>query len=1184
MRKSVVGIGAVLCLCGVVLALVSGMSRGVGAKTAATKSPISQHGAIRPALGQPTVTKTASPTSVSRAYAKLPLAFEPNRGQVNAEAKYIARGDGYTLFLTPHEAVLLLKNHPPEVQSSTGAFANRAPAAEPQSSTGRAAVALRVELLGANAAPQLIGAQELPGESNYFIGNDPAKWRTNIPNYRKVTERETYPGIDTVYYGTQRQLEYDFVVAPGVDPRLIQFAMKGAEYLRTDAQGDLHVGVPGGEVRLHKPVAYQEASGAREQVAAKYVLTGGHGATFKLGNYNPARPLIIDPILSYSTYLGGSNIDGANAIAVAPDGTAFVSGGTFSLDLPVVHALQPNHGGPDDFYRDAFVSKISADGSTLLYSTYLGGKNEDVGNGIAVDTFGDAYVIGTTLSPDFPVTSGALNTLCGGDGKCGASFNPAGAIVSNAFVSKLNPEGSGLLYSTFFGEYENVRGQAIAVDANQIAYIAGSTNDNFPVTAVPPPPPPPPFPITPNAAQPIYAGGVTDGFAAKISATGTTVEYSTYLGGSDEEIGYGIAVDSNSNAYVTGLTYSADFPVLNALQSSYGGAGDAFFSKVNTDGSGTAPGSLLYSTYLGGSNLDQGNGITVDTNGIAYMTGLIGAGVLPFSTTASLCGLPGAAGLSAVPPGSFCGGKADAFAAKMDASKVGSASRLYFTNFGGGGADSGNGIAVDPNGNSYVTGSTVSTDFPTTAAVFQPTFGGGNADAFVIKLDPAGANPLYSTFLGGTNADIGYAIAVDSSGGAYVAGQTCSLDFPLANPVQATPGGNCDAFISKVSILNGIQLNPAGLVFPAQSIGTPSQPQTVTLTNGDNSVTFNGIALMGANPGDFVETTTCGGTLVPGGHCTITVTFTPLAPGIRKASVMITDDAAGSPQVISLNGQSSTLSLSASSLAFANQHVGVASSPLAVTATNNGTTAVAFSSITASGDFSETDNCTKAPLQPTTNCVINVKYTPSTAGTSIGALTLADDAPGSPQIVLLTGSGFGQASDFAISALPPSATISAGQSARFALQVSTTGGFSQPIAVSCTGLPRLASCSVSPNPVTPSVASTQVAVSISTTVRNVAPPALRFIGRPFEGLRYVVPWLPCLIVGLIVVSVGRVRRRPARAAAFGFAAVLLLLLASCNSGNPSGLPAGTPAGTYQVVVTGTSGSLTHQVILSLEVN
>jgi len=333
MRKSVVGIGVVLCLCVVVLALISGKSRRGGAKTAATKPAISQHGAIRPALGQPTVTETPSVASVSRAYAKLPLAFQPNQGQVNAEAKYVARGDSYTLFLTPLEVVLLLKKHPPEVQISGGTFAKLASAAEPQSSTGRAAVALRVKLLGANAAPQLTGSQELLGVSNYFVGNDPAKWRTRIPNYRKVTEREVYPGIDTVYYGTQRQLEYDFMVAPGADPCLIQFAMDGAEYLRTDAQGNLLVGVPGGEVRLHKPVAYQEASGAREEVAANYVLTGSHRVAFKVGNYNPARPLIIDPILSYSTYLSGSNIDGANAIAVAPDGTAFVTGGTFSLIL-----------------------------------------------------------------------------------------------------------------------------------------------------------------------------------------------------------------------------------------------------------------------------------------------------------------------------------------------------------------------------------------------------------------------------------------------------------------------------------------------------------------------------------------------------------------------------------------------------------------------------------------------------------------------------------------------------------------------------------------------------------------------------------------------------------------------------------------------------------------------------------
>jgi hypothetical protein len=357
----------------------------------------------------------------------------------------------------------------------------------------------------------------------------------------------------------------------------------------------------------------------------------------------------------------------------------------------------------------------------------------------------------------------------------------------------------------------------------------------------------------------------------------------------------------------------------------------------------------------------------------------------------------------------------------------------------------------------------------------------------------------------------------------------------------------------------------------------------VKLTNGDNPLTISGIALTGENPGDYGETTTCGASLPAGAQCTITVTFTPTAAGIRKASVTITDNAPGSPQIISLNGQSSTLTLSASSLAFGNQQVGTASSPIAITATNNGTAAMTFSSITASGDFSETDDCIKAPLQPTTNCVISVTYKPSTAGPSIGALTLTDNAPGSPQIVLLTGTGFGQAADFTLSALQTSATIPAGNAASYALLVGTTGGFSQPIALTCSAVPK-ASCSISPDPVTPSGSTaTPVSVTVATALRTVVPPAFRFRMRPFGGLRYFGPMLASLIVLLLLAVLSGHRKRHVKLG-LGFAVVLLALLAGCNSGNPSGVPAGTPAGTYQVVVTGTSGSLTHSVTLNLQVN
>lgn len=1192
MRKFVWGFGLVVSI-GAILALglvVEVPSKGK-AKPVETRAVTASRSSSSFRTGQATISNPQSPSSVARQYAKLPLAFEPNLGQVSSEAKFLARGDGYALFLTPTESVLALKS----ASISEGIKGNATTSGNSSADSahnlhnsrltigGSTPTVLRMKLAGANATGNFSAIDELPGKSNYFIGSQPSKWHANIPNYRKVEQRGVYHGIDVIYYGTQRQLEYDFVVAPGADPSVIQLAFRGAEQLRTDSRGDLVISVAGGEVCLQKPVAYQESNAGKETVAVNYVVEGESNVAFKVGNYDPNRQLVIDPILSYSTYLGGSNIDGANAIAVAPDNTAFVAGGTFSLDFPTAHPLQPNHGGPDDFSRDAFVSKLSADGSTLLYSTYLGGKNEDVANGIAVDSFGNAYVTGTTLSPDFPATPGSFNVECGGDGKCGASFNPGGLIVSNAFVSKLNAAGSALVYSGFLGEYENVKGQAIAVDHDQIAYVTGQTGANILPTVVitPPATGPPPFPITPGACQAGFGGGATDAFVTKISATGTTIEFSCYLGGSDEEIGYGVAVDANANAYVTGLSYSANFPTTaTGLQLTNAGAGDAFLVKVNT----AVVGPPVYSTLLGGSGLDQGNAVAVDSRGNAYVTG----GTASKAATLGFTPPPGAFQPDCALDSSLvCEG--DAFVAKINPALSGPASLVYFTYLGGKLADSGIGIAVDPvdppTGNAYVTGSTVSTDFPIMPAAFQPKFGGGNADAFVAKLNPTGATLVYSSYLGGTNTDSGNGIAVDSTGAAYIAGQTCSLDFPLANPEQVTPGGNCDAFVSKVSILSGIQLNPAGLVFPAQSLGTPSQPQTVTLTNGDNPLTIASIAVTGANAGDFAETTTCGASLPRGAQCTITVIFTPSAAGIRKASVTITDNAPGSPQVLNLNGQSSTLTLSASSLSFGNQQVGTTSSnPQSVVATNNGTTAVTFTGITASGDFAETDNCTKAPLQPTTNCVINVTYTPSTAGSSVGALTLADNAPGSPQIVLLTGTGFGLQSDFTLSALQSSSAVSAGQAATFNLQLSSTGGFSQPVALSCSGAPPRAGCSFSSNPVTPGgAAPTAVTVTVTTGLRTLVPPSSRFRLGPFHGLRYRT-LLPAWFILLFVLATLVGLRRKLKMVAFGLAVILLLAAAGCNSGNPSGVPAGTPAGAYQITVTGTSGAIAHTTMLNLQVN
>jgi len=882
MRKIALGVSSVVCLAVVLVAGSSVLKRGShvgGAGTGRTAGAA--------VVAVPARANIQAGSEVVTEYGRLPLAFEPNLGQANPEAKFLARGAGYELFLTPKESVFVL-NTGEKKSITTKQDSGLRPAA-----SGHSAAVLRMRLLGANKNPVLTSQNELPGKSNYLSGKKPENWRTNVPNYRSVREQEAFPGIDLVYYGTQGQLEYDFVVAPGADPGGIRFAVEGASKLSTSSDGDLLVGIGGGEVRFHKPFAYQKNGSAKTTVAANYVLEGKDRVAFKLGNYDSRRELVIDPILSYSTYLGGSNIDGANAIAVAPDHTAFIAGGTFSTDFPTAgtHPLQPNHGGPDDFSKDAFVAKLSADGQTVLYATYLGGKNQDFANGIAVDNVGDAYVVGTTLSPDFPVTPGSMDVECGGDGKCGASWNPGGLIVENGFISKLNPAGSALIYSAFIGVYENVEALAVAVDADQNAYVTGHTSDNITPTVVitPPNQPPPPFPISGNAFQPGFGGGTNDAFVMKVSATGLSILYSSYLGGSDEDSAHGIAVDALHNIYVTGLTYSVDLPLAGGLQAS-GGAGDVFVSKISSTGS------LVFSTYLGGAGLDQGNGIAVDSVGDTYVTG--GSDSTGLSTSGVLQ--------------TTMAGQGDAFIAKYSTSLPAPA-LVYFTYLGGSKADSGAGIAVDSSGNAYVTGSTVSTDFATTTDAFQRTYGGGNADAFITKVDAAGATILYSSYLGGTNTESGNAIAIDSNSppGAYVAGQTCSLDFPLSNPAQPTPGGNCDAFASKIGVLEGIAINPTGLTFAPQTQGTTSQTQTVTLVSGVSPVTITSISLTGANSGDFaIVTNTCGAMLPANSQCTITVDFTPSAPGNRSAFLSIVDDVAGQPPqslVASLSGSTSTV-------------------------------------------------------------------------------------------------------------------------------------------------------------------------------------------------------------------------------------------------------------------------------------
>jgi hypothetical protein len=688
-------------------------------------------------------------------YGKLPLSFEANHGQTDGRVRFLSRTSGYTLFLTGDEAVLALSGKTENIRKAE--IAGTAHTLQSSMAATKAGGVLRMRLRNANPAAKVTGVDGLAGTSNYFIGNDPAKWRTKVPTYAKVKYEGIYSGIDLVYYGNQRQLEYDFIVAAGADPHRIQFDVLGAKRIHRDGKGELVFKVGEDEIRWHKPLVYQEKNGARQEIAAHYAITDANRVSFEVAKYDAGSPLYIDPLV-YSTYLGGSGVDAGIGVAVDSSGNAYVTGYTQSTDFPVTPgAFQTTCNGGNNCanYGDAFVAKLNPTGSALVYSTYLGGSSSDWAGGIAVDSSGNAYVTGYTASTDFPITPGAFQTVCGG------------ACLGNVFVTKLNPTGSALIYSTYLGGSRYDNGTGIAVDSADNAYVIGATcSTDFP---------------TMNPFQPAYGGGdcsiygYGDAFVSKINATGSALVYSTYLGGSGYDTGTGIAVDSSGNAYVTGSTGSTDFPTMNPLQPSYGGGSyDAFVSKINATGS-----ALVYSTYLGGNGFDQGDGIAVDSSGNAYVTGSTGSTNFPT--------------MNPLQP-SYGGGSYDAFVSKINA--TGSA-LVYSTYLGGSGFDQGNGIAVDSSGNAYVAGSTQSTDFPTVNPL-QPKFGGVN-DVFVTKINPTGSSLVYSTYLGGSGLDVGTGIVVDSSGNAYVTGSTGSTNFPTINPLQPANAGGGDTFVAKIS-------------------------------------------------------------------------------------------------------------------------------------------------------------------------------------------------------------------------------------------------------------------------------------------------------------------------------------------------------------------------------------------------
>ena len=715
--------------------------------------------------GSPRSSNTSSNqnTTVAAQHAALPMRFEPNVGQTDPLVAFLARGTGYTLFLTPTESVLVLgKRATATAQGAPSSLETVEQVQEPEIAI------VRSRLEGANAQPVVEGLDPLPGITNYFIGNDPSQWHTDIVSFSRVRYNEVYPGIDAVYYGNENNLEYDFIVAPGSDPAAIRFTIDGADRLSIDDAGDLLLEVPGGELRQQAPVIYQEGVLGREIVKGSYVVNGNQ-VSFDVSRYDSSRPLVIDPVIVYSTYLGGSGFDQATSIAVDPTGNAYVAGATSSTNFPIQGTPASAFGG----VQDVFVTKMSLAGSSLTYSTFIGGIGTEIANDIVVDGAGSVFITGSTNSINYPVVTPTIAAQVGG---------------TDAFLTKLTSAGNAIVYSTYWVSTGFEEGTAVAVDPANNAYISGNTSAaNFPTQT--------PF-------QAALAGG-TDAFMTKFSVAGNSIVYSTFLGGAADDRAFDMTVADDAAVFVTGSTTSANFPTMTpGVQPALAGGRDAFLTHFSLAGN-----ALLYSTYLGGSGDDEAFDITIDAPMNAYLTGRTSSTNFPTATPFQSI---------------YGGGLNDAFATKISPSGD---AIVYSSYLGGSGDDQGQGIDIDGFTNTFVTGSTKSTDFP----VLVPIQGSldGSSDAFVTKVNLAGSAIIYSTYLGGSGADEGMGVGVDLVGSAYVAGFTESTDFPTMTPFQSVFGGVRDAFVTKIAD----NLGPIG----TDTIGVYSTDTSVFFLRNSNT-------------------------------------------------------------------------------------------------------------------------------------------------------------------------------------------------------------------------------------------------------------------------------------------------------------------------------------------------------------
>lgn len=1083
--------------------------------------------------------------------------FERNDGQTDSNVLYLSRNSGHLLFLTSAGATIVLpelgKKGPQE----------KSPVAKEH--------AVRLRFLNPNPRATVTGMDELPGTSNYFSGSDPKLWHERVPQFDKVRYSNLYPGIDLIFYFRDGQLEYDVIASPGADLSAISFQVEGAKAALTRI-GEVAIKSEGREViRLRKPYAYQR--GAATNVVANYLLQRGT-VSFAVGAYDRRRQLVIDPALIFATYVTSNCSACTDSITdIAADNTGvYLTGSTNAANFPAT-ATGPTPSATQN--SQTFIVKFDPTGSRVLYSSFL---SSSVGLSIAVDNLGSAYVSGNAYlptpsgSPAFPLTTGAFSSV--------VPSNAAGPVT---YAAKLSPDGSTVLYSTLlqqpipgggtvFSDIPVVTTAKIAVDSTGALYVTGtellrSSNDirtgstwlSLPMTVGA-------FQTTPGTV-----------FVLKLNPSASGVDYATYLDGpanSSSTFVAGIAVDPTGHAYVAGSTTSPAFPTTpGAYQtsiSSPNGSDTSFVMKLNPNG--TAP---VYSTLFGTSA--QTFGVAVDSDGQAVITGFSGDN------------LP-------VTPNAFCGNPTDADAGFVVKFKTDGSGLVYATTL----CDSftqGAAVAVDSSGAAVAVGVSISgstTAFQ--AALLDPIQGyvpspPGSAN-IAVKLDTLG-NPVWSTFFGNNSSGIVEQgvpvprVAVDENGAAYILDTSTILPTPssVGPPFLVSGAGGQSVetlnFLLKIAPSLGAPVpiaSPRQVSFMNQNAGTSSAPVDVQVGNFGDAPVSPAVSITG----DFSETDNCSAAVPGGQKCDVNVVFTPTVTGTRNGLLTVSFGGNIASQTIPLvgNAGASAVSLSTMSLTFGDQATGTTSGAQQVTVTNSGTGPLMLSSIQTTSQFAATNTC-GAPVAPAGTCTIQITFTPSASGTQTGTLTIADNAPDSPQVVSLTGNvatqppgiGLGVASGGSTSA-----TVTAGATATYALSIGGSG-MSGTVSLTCTGAPSGAVCSV-PETVPISASSpSSFNASITTTART----SMAFYRRGSA------PWLWALaIFGCVILFKGRSAGQfPLSGWWVAPLLVMMIVISSCGGGssNPPPNPNqnGTPAGNYTIVVTAKSGTTTQTQNLSLTV-